>query len=91
MRHALLFLFNLQAVESHAEHVPSIRSSQTRFPQFKSGDFNLKDSESSGIPQSFKNEQLQELLDDNPTQIQQQLVKALNVSQETISSRLRAM
>ncbi|GFR12580.1 hypothetical protein TNCT_713441 [Trichonephila clavata] len=57
----------------------------------KSGDFNLKDSESSGIPQSFENEQLQELLDDDPNQIQHQLVKALNVSQETISRRLQAM
>ncbi|GFX14259.1 mariner Mos1 transposase [Trichonephila clavipes] len=31
-----------------------------------------------------------ELLDDDPTQTQQQLAKALNMSQETISRRLRA-
>ena len=31
------------------------------------------------------------LLEDDPTQTQQQLAKALNVSQETISRRLRAM
>ena len=30
-------------------------------------------------------------LDDDPTQTQKQLVEALNVSQETISGRLRAM
>ncbi|GFT52118.1 uncharacterized protein TNCV_4504921 [Trichonephila clavipes] len=42
-----------------------------------------------GRPQKEENEQLQELLDNNPTQ--QQLAKALNVLQETISRRLQAM
>ena len=51
----------------------------------------MKDSERSGRPQKCKDKQLQELLDDDPTQTQQQLAKALNVSQETISRRLRAV
>ena len=34
---------------------------------------------------------MQEALDDDPTQTQQQLAESLNVSQETISWRLRAM
>ena len=34
---------------------------------------------------------MQAALDDNPTQTQQQLAKALNVSQEIISRRLRTM
>ena len=34
---------------------------------------------------------MQAPLDDDPTQTQQQLTEALNVSQETISRRLRAM
>ncbi|GFR10973.1 histone-lysine N-methyltransferase SETMAR [Trichonephila clavata] len=78
-------------MEIYGEYAPSIKTCETCFRQFKSGAFNLKDSEHSGRPQSCQNEHLQELLDDNPTQIQQQLAKALNESQETISWRLRAM
>ncbi|KAL6252042.1 hypothetical protein P5V15_015023 [Pogonomyrmex californicus] len=68
-----------QAVESHrllvetyGEHAPSIRTCETWFRQFKSGDFNVKDSERSGRPQKCEDEQLQELLDDDPTQTQRQ-------------------
>ncbi|GFX30031.1 mariner Mos1 transposase [Trichonephila clavipes] len=46
--------------------------------------------ESSGRSQKWKNEQLHELLDDDPTQTQQQLARALNMAQETISRRLQA-
>ncbi|KAL6254751.1 hypothetical protein P5V15_014077 [Pogonomyrmex californicus] len=69
LRHALLFLFNQKkkAVESHrllvetyGEHAPSIRTCETWFRQFKSGDFNVKDSERSGRPQKCKDEQLQD-------------------------------
>lgn len=78
-------------VETYGEHAPSIRTCETWFRQFKSGDINVKDSARSGRPQKCEDEQLQALLDDDPTQTQQQLEKALNVSQETISRRLRAM
>ncbi|KAL6253713.1 hypothetical protein P5V15_015528 [Pogonomyrmex californicus] len=98
LRHALLFNQKKKAVESHrllvetyGEHAPSIRTCETWFRQFKSGDFNVKDSERSGRPQKCEDEQLQELLDDDPTQTQRQLAEALHVSQETISRRLRAM
>lgn len=100
LRHALLFLFNQKKkaaesqrllVETYGEHAPSIRTCETWFRQFKSGDFNVKDSERSGRSQKFEDEQLQELLDDDPTQTQRQLAEALQVSQETISRRLRVM
>ena len=100
LRHALLFLFHQKkkAVESHrvlvetyGEHAPSIRTCETWFRQFKRGDFNVKDSARCGRPKKCDDEQLQALLDDDPTQTQQQLAEALNVSQETISRRLRAM
>ena len=45
----------------------------------------------SGRPQKWEDEELQVLLDDDPTETQQQLAEALNVSQETISRCLRAM
>ncbi|KAL6268023.1 hypothetical protein P5V15_001103 [Pogonomyrmex californicus] len=69
LRHALLFLFNQKkkAVESHrllvetyGEHAPSIRTCETWFRQFKSGNFNVKDSERSGRPQKCEDEQLQD-------------------------------
>lgn len=43
--------------------------------------FNVKDSAHSGRPQKCEDEQLQVLLDDDPTQTQQQLAEALNVTQ----------
>ncbi|KAL6254762.1 hypothetical protein P5V15_014091 [Pogonomyrmex californicus] len=65
-------------VETYGEHAPSIRTYETWFRQFKSGDFNVKDSECSGRPQKCEDEQLQELLDDDPTQTQRQLAEALH-------------
>ncbi|GFR14103.1 mariner Mos1 transposase [Trichonephila clavata] len=95
LRHVLLFFFiNKKAVLSHCflvetygEHTSLIGTCET----FNSGNFNVKDSERSGKPQKCENEQWQELLDDDPIQTQQQLAKDLNVSQETISGRLRVM
>lgn len=100
LRHALLFLFHQKkkAVESHrllvetyGEHAPSIKTCETWFRKFKSGDFDLKDSKRSGRPKTFVDAELQELLDEDPTQTQKQLAETLNVAQETISDRLRAM
>ena len=45
----------------------------------------------SGKPQKFEDKELQALLNDDPTQTQQQLAEELNVSQETISSCLLAI
>ena len=78
-------------VESYGEHAPSIRTCETWFRQFKSGDFNMKDSARSGRPQKCEDEELQALLDGDPSQTQHQLAEALNVSQETISRHLQAM
>lgn len=100
LRHALLFLFNQnkKAVESHqllldvyGEHAPSLRTCETWFRKFKSGDFDVKDAERSGRPKSFEDAELQALLDEDDTQTQQQLAEQLNVNQEAISKRLHAM
>ncbi|GFV22986.1 mariner Mos1 transposase [Trichonephila clavipes] len=64
---------------------------------FKSGDFKNAERHThththteSSFNKSGKTSNYRILLDDDPTQTQQQLAKALNVSQETISRRLRA-
>jgi Transposase. len=51
----------------------------------------VNDSTRSGRPQKCEDKKLQTELDDDPTQTQEQLTEALNVSQETISRCLRAM
>ena len=43
------------------------------------------------VDHKVRRRRMQAALDDNPTQTQQQLAEALNVSQEAISNRLRAM
>ena len=58
-RHPLLFLFHQKKkaaeshrllVETYGEHAPSIKSCETWFRKFKSGDFEVRDSERSGRP-----------------------------------------
>ena len=51
----------------------------------------MTNSERSGKPQKFEDEQLQELLDDDSFETQWQLAETIHVSQETISRRLQAM
>jgi len=93
LRRALLFLFNekKKAAESHrllvkkyGEHAPSIRTCEIWFRQFKSDDFDVEDGARSGRPPKCEDEVLQALLDQDPTQTQQQMETALNVSQETV-------
>ena len=77
LRHSLLFLFHQKkkAVEAHrllletyGEHAPVIRTCETSFRQFKSGDFDLTDNEHPGAAKKFEDEELQALLDEDPTQ-----------------------
>ena len=84
LRHSLLSLFHQKkkAVEAHrllvetyGEHAPVIRTCETWFCQFKSGDFDLADNEHPGAAKKFEDAELQALLDEDPTQSQQQLAK----------------
>ena len=89
LRHSLLFLFHQKKkaieahrllVETYGEHAAVIKTCETWFRQFKSGDFNLTDNELSGAAKKFKDEELQALLDEGPTQSQQQLAQTLNAT-----------
>ena len=99
LRHSLLFSFHQKkkAVEAHrlpvetyGEHAPVTRTCETWFRQFKSGDFDLTDNEYPGAAKKFEDEELQALLDKDPTQSQQQLTQTLNVSRGAICQRLKA-
>ena len=78
-------------VETYGEHASVIRTCETWFRQFKSGDFDLADDEHPGAAKKFEDEELQALLDEDPTQSQQQLAQSLNVTREAICQRLKAM
>ena len=96
----MIFLFHQpkKAVEAHrllletySEHAPVIRTCKTWFRQFKSGDFDLTDNEHPGAATKFEVEEMQALLDENPTQSQQQLAQTLNLNRGAICQRLKAM
>ena len=61
------------------------------FAQHDFGDFDIRNEERGRPGKKFEDAELQELLDEDATQTQQQLADRLNVAQETISRRLKAM
>ena len=62
-------------VEAYGKNTSSIKTCKVWFREFKRVDFNVKDSECFGRPLKFEDEELQDLLDDDSTQIQRQLTK----------------
>ena len=100
LRHSLLFLFHQKKkvveahrllVETYGEHASVIRTCETWFRQLKSGDFDLTDNEHPAAAKKFEDEELQALLDEDPTQSQQQLAQTLNVTRGAICQRLKTM
>ena len=61
------------------------------FARFKSGDFDLEGQERAGCPKKFEDAELEALLDEDPCQTQEELTLSLEVTQQTISLRLKAM
>lgn len=100
LREALLFLFHLKKnattahqmlVEAYGDDAASIRTCQEWFQRLKSGDFDLNDKERGKPSKKFQDEELQALLDEDAAQTQEKLASSLNVTQKTLSIRLRAM
>lgn len=100
LRGVLLHYFNMKkkATESHrilvevyGDHALSERTCQRWFGRFKSGNFDLEDEERAGRPTIFEDEELEALLDQDPSQTQEELGKTLGVTQQAISHRLKAM
>lgn len=78
-------------VEAYGEHALSKSQCEEWFRRFKSGDFDLKDKHRPGPTKKFEDADLQALLDQDDTVTQHQLAKALQVSQQAISDRLKKM
>ncbi|GJQ65186.1 hypothetical protein Trydic_g7326 [Trypoxylus dichotomus] len=61
------------------------------FRRFKDGDFDDDDRPCEGRPKTFKDAELEALLDEDPCQTQQELSLALGVTRQAISKRLHAL
>lgn len=97
---ALIFCFHLKKtaaeahrmlVEAYGEHAPSERTCERWFSRFKSGDFSTEDKERPGQPKKFEDAELEALLDEDSSQTQDELARALNVDRSTVGYRLRAL
>ena len=78
-------------VEVYGDHALSERTCQKWFARFKNGDFDLEDQECAGCPKKFENTELEALLDEYLCQTQEKLASSLEVTQQNISLRLKAM
>jgi len=100
LRELLLFFFNAKktAVEArrlicnvYGEDALQESTSRKWFQRFKSGDFCTKDMERSGKPKAFEDAELMAILEEDSCQTQEEMAIALGTTQQTISSRLKAM
>ncbi|KAG5309967.1 MOS1T transposase, partial [Pseudoatta argentina] len=61
------------------------------FRRFKNNDFELEDKERSGAPKKFEGNELEQLLDEDPSQTLSELGKILQVDESTVSKRLKGL
>ncbi|KAG5321119.1 MOS1T transposase, partial [Pseudoatta argentina] len=61
------------------------------FRRFKNNDFQLEDKERSGAPKKFQDKELEQLLDEDPSQTLPELGKILQVDESTVSKRLKGL
>uniref|UniRef100_A0A1I7X9Z9 HTH_48 domain-containing protein n=1 Tax=Heterorhabditis bacteriophora TaxID=37862 RepID=A0A1I7X9Z9_HETBA len=73
------------------EGVLSHSTCRYRFRRFKAGDFDVNDRQRSGTPPMVKTDALKSLLDENPSQTQEELAKQLGVDKATVSRRLHEL
>ncbi|KAG5325824.1 MOS1T transposase, partial [Pseudoatta argentina] len=59
--------------------------------RFKNNDFKLEDKERSGAPKKFQDKELEQLLDEDPSQTLPELGKILQVDESTVSKRLKGL
>ncbi|KAG5317737.1 MOS1T transposase, partial [Pseudoatta argentina] len=61
------------------------------FRRFKNNDFEFEDKERSGAPKKFEDKELEQLLDEDPSQTLSELGKTLQVDESTVSKRLKGL
>ena len=100
LRHCMLYEYFQQknATEAtkaicsvYGQDALSVRSCQFWFARFKSGDYTIEDGERSGRPKNLENDELKELIEDDPRLSTYDLSTILGVTQSTIHRRLLEM
>ena len=100
LRKALIFCFHLKKsvaeshrmlVEAYGDHALSEATCKRWFQRFRNNDFDVRNEERGRPPKKFEDAELQTILDGDDTLSQKQMAAMLNVAQQTISDRLKAM
>lgn len=100
LRKALIFCFHLKKsaaeshrmlVEAYGDHALSEATCKRWFQRFRNNDFDVRKEERGRPPKKFEDAELQTILDGDDTLSQKQMAAMLNVAQQTISDRLKAM
>ncbi|KAG5325467.1 MOS1T transposase, partial [Pseudoatta argentina] len=78
-------------VQTYGDNALSDTTCRDWFRRFKNNDFELEDKERSGAPKKFQDEELEQLLDEDPSQALSELGKILQVDESTVSKRLKGL
>ncbi|KAG5319832.1 MOS1T transposase, partial [Pseudoatta argentina] len=79
-------------VQTYGDNALSDTTCRDWFRRFKSNDFELEDKEQrSGAPKKFQDKELEQLLDEDPSQTLSELGKILQVDESTVSKRLKGL
>ncbi|KAG5317551.1 MOS1T transposase, partial [Pseudoatta argentina] len=78
-------------VQTYGDNALSDTTCRDWFRRFKNNDFQLEDNERSGAPKKFQDKELEQLLDEDPSQTLSELGKILQVDESTVSQRLKGL
>ena len=100
LQEVLVFCFNWQKsaperhrmlVEVYSDNALTDESCREWFRRFMNGDFSVEGKPRCGQPKKYEDKELEALLDEDPTQTQEELADALGVTQQAVSVRLKSM
>ncbi|KAG5317326.1 MOS1T transposase, partial [Pseudoatta argentina] len=78
-------------VQTYGDNALSDTTCRDWFRRFKNNDFQLEDKERSGAPKKFQDKELEQLLDEDPSQTLPELGKILQVAESTVLKRLKGI
>ncbi|KAG5326409.1 MOS1T transposase, partial [Pseudoatta argentina] len=78
-------------VKTYGDNALSDTTCRDWFRRFKNNDFELEDKERSGAPKKFQDKELEQLLDEDPSQTLSELGKILQVDESIVSKRLKGL
>ncbi|XP_020297390.1 selenium-binding protein 1-B-like isoform X1 [Pseudomyrmex gracilis] len=78
-------------VEVYGDTAPTDKSCRERFRRFKDENFSVEDKPRSGQSNQFEDKDLEAVLEEDQSQTQEELAESLEVTQQALSVRLRAI